>query len=83
MCIFLNKLAFTSKKKKRIPAVAQWIKNPTAVAPVLIPSLAQWVKGSGVAAATPQIHSLAWKLPYAVGVAIKLKNKLKTHSSAC
>ena len=36
-----------------------------------IPGLDCWVKGSGVAAAVAQIQSLAGKLPYAGGVAIK------------
>ena len=40
-----------------VPAVAQWVKNLTIVAPVAaeaqgsIPSPAQWVKGSGIATA--------------------------------
>ena len=40
-----------------------------------IQSLAQvqWVKGSDVATAAAQNHSLTWKLPYAVGAAIKRK----------
>ena len=44
-------------------------------------SLAEWVKGSSVAApvlkvaAAYWIHSLAWKLPYAAGAAIKEKEK--------
>ena len=40
-----------------------------------ITSLVHWVKGSGIAAATAQIHSLAQELPYATGVAIKKKKK--------
>ena len=43
-------------KKKgcvRVPTVAQWVKNPTA---------ASWVETEA------WIQSLAWKLPYAVGV---------------
>ena len=45
----------------------------------LIPGLVQWVKGSDIAAAAAQVaavaqlQSLARELPYAVGVAIKLK----------
>ena len=47
---------FIIKKKVcfGVSAVAQWIKNPTAVACVTAeatPSLVQWVEGSGVAAA--------------------------------
>ena len=42
----------------------------------MIPCLGQWVKGSGMAvAAVSQIQSLAWEFPYAVGVALKRKNK--------
>ena len=47
----------------------------------MVPRLAQWVKGSDVAtgvalvAATAQIQSLAQELPYAVGIAIKNKEK--------
>ena len=39
-----------------------------------IPSLVQWVKGSNVARAMAQIQSLAWKLPYTMGV-VTLKKK--------
>ena len=45
-----------------VPAVAQCFKNPTAES---------WV------AAVAQIQPLAWKLPCAVDVAIKLKRKKK------
>ena len=31
----------------------------------------KWVKGFSVASAVAQIQSLAWELPYAVGVAVK------------
>lgn len=58
-----------------VPAVAQWIKNPAAVALGSIPSLAQWVKGCSVATAVAQIQSLAWELPYAFSAAIKKKKK--------
>ena len=42
----------TSTKKLGVPAVAQWVKNPTvatgvAVAASSIPCTAQWVKESG------------------------------------
>ena len=53
------------------------IKNMTIVARVhcrgagWIPSPVQWVKGSGTAATAAWIQSLAWGLPYAVGMAIK------------
>ena len=36
-----------------------------------IPSPVQWIEGSGIAAATAQIQTLAQERPYAVGVAIK------------
>ena len=49
-----------------------------------IPSLVQWVKGFSIAtaatawiAAMAQIQSLAWELPYAMGMPIKLKLKKK------
>jgi len=62
--------------------VAQWVKNSTAAAQVTVearfnPWPVQWVKGSGIAttmtevATVAQIRSLAWELPYAMGVAIK------------
>ena len=35
----------------------------------------QSVKGSSIAAVVAQIQSLAWELPYAVGVAVKKKKK--------
>jgi len=40
----------------RVPAVAQWVKNPTAVAQVVAEApvqswMAQWVEGSGTAIA--------------------------------
>ena len=51
-----------------------------------IPGPAQWVKGSSVATAVTYvasagIQSLAWELPYAVGVATKTKNKKQTQSN--
>lgn len=59
--------------------MAQWVKNLTATAQGSghsgrvdsIPGLGQWVKGFSGAAAAAQIISLAQKLPYALGVAIK------------
>ena len=54
-----------------VPAVAQWVKNPTAAARVVmevwisIPGPVQWVKGSGVAVSVAWIQSLAQELPYA------------------
>ena len=47
-----------------VPAVVQWVKNPTAAAWVTAeawvcsPALAQWVKGSGVATAVVQVASV-------------------------
>ena len=52
-----------------------------------IPGSAQWVKGSGIVTAAPQvvavaqIQSLARELPYAAGVAIKLKQTKKIFPS--
>ena len=69
-----------------VPAVAQWVKNPTAAAWVvleaqgLIPSPGKWVKGASTATtkaqvtAVAQIQSLAQELPYAMGVAIQKKS---------
>ena len=61
--------------------MAQWVKNPTAVAQVTaeaqVPSPAQWIKESGIAAAAlwataaVRIQALAWKFPYVMGTAIK------------
>ena len=61
------------------PAVMQWVKDPALSLwhPGLC--LVQGVKGSSVATtvayvtAMASIQSLAWKLPYAAGVAIKKK----------
>lgn len=59
--------------------MAQWGKNPTAVAgvdeEVRVMSLA-WssgLKGSRIATSVAQIQSLVRELPYAAGIAIKLK----------
>ena len=63
--------------------MAQWIKNPTAAAQVTaevwVGSLA-WHSGLKDTAWIPAVawaQSLAQELPYAVGVAIQLKNKTK------
>ena len=40
-----------------------------------MPFPVQSVKGSSIAAVVAQIQSLAWELPYAVGVAVKKKKK--------
>ena len=64
--------------------MARWVKNPNAVAHNCagrdtIPTPEQGVKGSGIAAAAmwfspmAQIQSLAGKLPYVLGVAVKKK----------
>ena len=47
-----------------VPAVAQWVKNPTAAARV---------------ATEAQVQFLARELPYAVGVTIKKKKKKKEY----
>ena len=41
----------------------------------MIPSLVQWVKISSNPTAVALIQSLAWELPYAMGVAIKKKER--------
>ena len=43
----------------------------------LSPSPVQCVTGSGIAAAVPQIQSLAQELPHAAGAALKKKKKKK------
>ena len=65
--------------------MAKWIKNPTSAARVAeeawgsLPSSVKWVKRSGMATAVAWvpavagIQSLAQKLPYAMGAAIKKK----------
>ena len=61
----------------------QWVKNPTAAASVAAevwvqsPAQHSGLKGSSVVAAAVQIQSLAKKLPYAMGEAIKKKKKKK------
>ena len=63
-------------------AIAQWIKNLTAVAQVTveagsISASVQWVKGPGIATAVVNVAGAAWiqslaqELPYATSVAIK------------
>ena len=51
----------------------------------LSPSPVQCVTGSGIAAAVPQIQSLAQELPHAAGAALKKKKKKKKKekSSIC
>ena len=64
-----------------VPAGAQWVKTLTAVAQVAVeaqvrcPVWCSGFEGSGVAAtvAVAWIQSLAWELPCAAGVAMKLK----------
>ena len=73
----------------RVPAVAQWVKNPTAMAWIAaeawVPSLAQYSGLKATAARRSQlwlIQSLVQKLPYAMHSAIKLKqtnNKKTAH----
>ena len=53
--------------------MAQRVGNLTAAALVAAKALIQWVKGSGIARTVG--HRCDWKLPYAVGVAIKKKEK--------
>ena len=54
--------------------MAQWVKNLTAADWVSsVPGSVQWVKGSGIVIA--RIQSLAQKLSYASGAALKKKKK--------
>ena len=68
--------------------MAQWVKNPTAVAQVTeevgagsFPVPAQWVQGSCIAVAVVQVTAvtciqyLAWQLQYVASAAIKFKKK--------
>ena len=64
-----------------VPTVAQWVKNLTAADRSLQRwgfnlALPQLVKGSCVVADAAQIQSLARKLAYAMGAAIKKKKKI-------
>ena len=51
-----------------VPTLAQWGKNPTAVAQI---------------ATMAWIQSLAWELPHAVSVVIKKQNKTKQNKKTC
>ena len=64
MCKY-NKFLYVSKTKKKkkplgVPTVAQWVKNPSAVAQVTVEA---------------RVWPLAWELPYTMGVARKLKKE--------
>ena len=67
-----------------VPIVAQWLANPTKNHEVvgLIPDPAQWVKDLVLLwlwcslAAVILIWPLAWELPYALGAALKSKEKI-------
>ena len=55
--------------------MAQWVKNPTAVALV---TAEVWVPSPAWCTGLKDLHSiLAWKLPYAMGAALKKKKKKK------
>ena len=59
--------------------MAQWVKNPTAMARVAAEVSGLIPRAVGIALAqvttAAQIQSLAWELPYDVGAAIKRKKK--------
>ena len=70
------------KKKKEKKKESDCISSSCCRGTGSIPSPVQWIKVSGVAIAVAQvvaeaqIQSLAWELPYTMGVAIKLKQKV-------
>ena len=88
VAISLNKSSFQRNLVEEVPAVAQWTKNPSAAALVLletwVQSLAQRSElripcchNCGITA-TAGIQTLAWELPYAAGAALnKQKRKRK------
>ena len=57
--------------------MAQWVENPTLMAWV---AAQVWVQ-SPVWCYVAQIQSLAWELPYAMGVVIRKKKKIKAQTS--
>lgn len=66
-----------SKSGSRVPTVAQWFKNPTAVSQIIVEVQVwspAWLSGlKDVAPAMTCIQSLTWELPYAEGKALKNK----------
>ena len=76
----INCIQKNTKNKKPlgigVPTVAQWVKNPIAVAQV---SMKAWVQSSTwccvLKAAAAQIQSLAQELPYAMSATIKKEKK--------
>ena len=68
-----------------VPALVRWVKNLWQLGWLwrhgFDPGLVQWDERVGIAvamtyvAASAQMQSLAWKLPYAVGMAIKKKKE--------
>ena len=76
---FFDMNAGNNNKKKDlgVPVVVQWVKNLHWLGLLPRPGPMQWVKdptrvsATAAAAAAAWIQSLAWDLPYAIGVATK------------
>ena len=76
-CHFTPNKIVTIKKDYGVPAVAQWIKNPNAVAQVFVEAQVPFqvwcsgLKGSSIVATVAWSQSLAQELLYAIDAAIK------------